>query len=137
MDNEDKDKSVLQPLGEVREEGLEQSEEDYEEPGRFDRILDYIGTKKGDMMLGRVVSMLEQITPAAKTYIDALADVRKVSPDIDYKKWRLLMIMRFLVVVVSLITIVYMSYSNTLNSTTSLLVAGIAAGFLSYGRKQP
>jgi hypothetical protein len=136
MSDEDKDSSELEPTGEPESDELAPPGEYYEEPRRFDRILDYIETKKGDVMLGRIVAMLEQLAPSAKTFLDALAKVKKENPDIEYRKWRVLMILRFAVVVIALATVVYMAYTNTLNSTTSLLVAGIVAGFLSYSWNQ-
>jgi hypothetical protein len=95
---------------------------------KFERFVDYLETEQGAKMVERFMKMLEDVTPAAKEYIQALAKVKKESADVDYKKWRFLWTIRFLVIVIAFASVIYLRYTGTLDSTTSLLVAGLAAG---------
>lgn len=114
---------------------LELAEEDYD-ANKFHRILDYIGTKKGDVMLGRVVSMFEQVTPAAKTYFEALAEIKRGNPAIEYKKWRALLVVRLFVVALALGSMIYLKLTDNLDSTTSLIIVTALTIFFTFGRKQ-
>lgn len=68
----------------------------YEEPqNSLHRILDYFQTKKGDIILGRVLKVLEEIAPTAKTYLDAKSNVIDKSVNFEYNKWWWLLIVRF------------------------------------------
>lgn len=137
MSNEGEDKLAVRPQGDVEAaEEFQPPDDGYVEGDKFHRILDYIGTKRGDVMAGRVVSMLEQLAPAARKYVEALGDVRKEDPGIEYKKWRALLVVRFLVVVLSLGAAIYLKYTGNLDSTTSLIIVTIATVFFSYGRRQ-
>jgi hypothetical protein len=137
MSVENEDNLAIRTINEVEpSDDLQQRDEDYDEGDKFHRILDYIGTKRGDVMIGRVVSMLEQLAPAARKYIEDLGDVKKENPSIEYRKWLALLIVRFLVVVLSLGAAIYLKYTGNLDSTTSLIIVTIATVFFSYGRKQ-
>jgi hypothetical protein len=97
MNDENENKLTVKPITEVEvSDDLQTAEEDYTEGDKFHRILDYIGTKRGDVMMGRIISMLEQLAPGARRYIEALGDVRKENPTIEYKKWRALLIVNLL-----------------------------------------
>ncbi len=99
------------------------------------RLLDYINTKKGDAMLARVVAMVEQIAPAAKTLLEAKAEIQKGNPTLEYRKWWWLLIVRFLVVTAALGSAIYLKSTNNLDSTTSIIIVTIATVFFSFGRK--
>jgi hypothetical protein len=68
-------------------ENLEAEVDYVEDPSLSHRILDYINTKKGDVMFGRCIAMLEQIAPGAKTLLEAKAEIQKGNPTLEYKKW--------------------------------------------------
>lgn len=137
MSKENEEKLAVRPPADVDvADELQTSDDGYVEGDKFHRVLDYIGTKRGDVMVGRIVSMLEQIAPAARKYVEALGDVRKENPSIEYRKWRALLVVRFLVVVLSLGAAIYLKYTGNLDSTTSLIIVTIATVFFSYGRRQ-
>jgi hypothetical protein len=54
-----------------------EDEEFIEESSVSHRVFDYINTKKGDLMLGRFVKILEEIAPAAKEYLVAKVEIQK------------------------------------------------------------
>lgn len=122
-------------------EEIQQTDDDetqdleYAEHPKFQRIMDYIGTKRGDITIGRLISILEQLSPAAKQYIESIADVRKEAPTIEYKKWWWLLIVRFLVVISALVSAIYLKYTGNLDATTSLIIVTVATVFFSFGRK--
>lgn len=108
---------------------------EYAEYPKFHRVMDYIGTKRGDITIGRVVSILESLSPAAKEYIESIANVKREAPNIEYKKWWWLLIVRFLVVISALGSAIYLKYTGNLDSTTSLIIVTVATVFFSFGRK--
>jgi hypothetical protein len=137
MSRENEDKlAVASPADVDVADEFQTPDDGYIEGDKFHRILDYIGTKKGDVMAGRVVSMMEQVAPAVRKYVEALGDVKKENPSIEYKKWRALLVVRFLVVVLSLGAAIYLKQTGNLDSTTSLIIVTIATVFFSYGRRQ-
>jgi hypothetical protein len=107
----------------------------FEPPDLSHRILDYINTKRGDIIFGRIVAMLENLTPAAKTFLETKAEVQKENPNLEYKKWWWLLIVRFLVVIAALGAAIYLKYTGNLDSTTSLIIVTVATVFFSFGRK--
>ncbi|MET0622661.1 MAG: hypothetical protein ABW250_06765 [Pyrinomonadaceae bacterium] len=111
-------------------------DEDDEPPTRkFERLMDFLESEQGATLAGRLMKMLEDLTPAAKDYILGLAKVKQESPDIEYKKWRFLWTIRFLVLVIAFASVIYLRYTGTLDSTTSLLVAGLAASVFASTRR--
>jgi hypothetical protein len=91
MSGENEDRLAVRPPTEVEtSDDLQTQGEGYDEGDKFHRILDYIGTKRGDVMMGRIVSTLEQLAPAVRKYIEDLGE-RKENPSIEYQKWRALL----------------------------------------------
>lgn len=133
----DEDKLAPKPTVELEPAETESPEGDYyTDSDRFHRFFDYINTKKGDVMLGRAVSILEKLSPAAEKFLEALTEVKKANPGIEYKKWLALLIVRAFVVVCALVATIYLKYTGNLDSTTSLIIVTIATVFFTFGRKQ-
>lgn len=109
---------------------------DDEPPARkFERFMDFLESEQGERVAERLMKVLEDLTPAAREYVLGLAKVKRESPDVDYKKWRFLWTIRFLILVIAFASIIYLRYTGTLDSTTSLLVAGLAASVFASTRR--
>lgn len=118
-------------------------EEDYLETSSINRVFDYLQTKKGDAAMSKLLSTLESISPAFKIYIEAKAEnikadakVKEQNPGIEYKKWRALLIVRAVVILISLGVAVYLKMTGNLDSTTTLLIGTIITILATYDRKQ-
>jgi hypothetical protein len=140
---DDQDKDLPEPSREPEGENGDGAvvpgdyyDEDDEPPARrFERLMDFLETEQGAHLTGRLMKVLEDLAPAAKEYVLGLAKVKQESPDIDYKKWRFLWTIRFLVLVIAFASVIYLRYTGTLDSTTSLLVAGLAASVFASTRR--
>lgn len=135
-DNQDK----LQPLN---EDNFEEPEEEYYEPKTSTQIINYLHTKRGDEALSKVLKTLDGISPAVKKYLEAKAEglvaeakVKEKNPELEYKKWRALLIVRAIVILISLGVAVYLQVTGNLNATTSLLIGTIITILATYDRKQ-
>jgi hypothetical protein len=136
---EDQDK--LQPINEDNFEVPE--EEEYYEPRTTTQVINYLQTKRGDEALSKILKTLDSISPAVKKYLEAKADglkadaiVKEKNPEIEYKKWRALLIIRAIVILISLGAAVYLQITGNLNSTTALLIGTIITILATYDRKQ-
>lgn len=136
MKEEQELEAALEPTDETDDELKEQDPDDLEPLSTFEQFINYIHTKKGDVMLGRIVALAENLTSSTQSHIEALAVTKKESPAIEYKKWRALLFVRAFVVALSLVATIYLKQSGNLDSTTSLIIVTIATVFFTYGRKQ-
>ena len=121
----------------------ETEEEPYYEPKTSTQIINYLHTKRGDEALSKILKTLDGISPAVKTYLEAKADglkadakIKEKNPEIEYKKWRALLIVRAIVILISLGVAVYLQVTGNLNATTSLLIGTIITILATYDRKQ-
>ena len=135
------EQAKLQP---VNEDNFEEPEEaEYYELKTSTQIINYLHTKRGDEALSKILKTLDGISPAVKTYLEAKADglkadakVKEKNPEIEYKKWRALLIVRAVVILISLGVAVYLQITGNLNSTTTLLIGTIITVLATYDRKQ-
>lgn len=126
----------LVPENEDASIGELNDDEFYENDTIGHRLVDYINTKRGDIMLGRLMTVLEQMGPGIKSIIESKAEVQRNNPSVEYKKWLWLLIVRFLVVTAALGATLYLKSTGNLDSTTSIIVVTVATVFFSFGRKE-
>ena len=127
----------------LKEDDIGEPEEEYYEPRTSTQVINYLQTKRGDEALSKILKTLDGISPAVKAYLEAKADglkadakVKEKSPDIEYKKWRALLIVRAIVILISLGIAVYLQMTGNLTSTTTLLIGTIITVLATYDRKQ-
>jgi hypothetical protein len=123
--------------GEMSErEALAPEEDYYDEPRKLDRVLSYMETDKGDALAGRVVKMLEDLTPIVKTYLDVGVEVKKATPGLEFWKWIILLVVRFLVFIAAIGALIYMRSTGNIDPAIALLIGGLVAYFFGYVRRQ-
>lgn len=108
----------------------------YDTTPKFDRTVDYMETEKGHEVTLRLVTMLEQLSPALKSILEAKIESHRTQPKLDFWKWVLLLIVRLVVFVVGVGALIYMRRAGNIDPAIALLIGGLVAYFFGYNRSQ-
>lgn len=116
----------------------DQDQDEYYEQAtpKFARTVDYMETEKGHEVTLRFVTILEQLSPALHTLLEAKIESQRTRPKLDFWRWVLLLIVRLLVFVVAVWALIYMRKVGTIDPAIALLIGGLVAYFFGYNRSQ-
>ncbi len=114
----------------------DESEEYDEAPSKFETAVGYMGSEKGHEVMLRVVAMLEQNAPALNSLLQAKIESYRTGPKMDFWKWSLLLVVRFLVFLAAVASLIYMRRTGTVDPAIVVLIGGLVAYFFGYNRSQ-
>jgi hypothetical protein len=112
-------------------------QETYDDPaGKFDRTVDYMETEKGHEITLRMVTLIEQLSPAINKLLEAKIEGQLTRPRLDFRKWVVLIVVRLLVFVIAVGALIYMRKVGSIDPAVALLIGGLVAYFFGYNRSQ-
>jgi hypothetical protein len=112
-------------------------QESYDDPaGKFGRTVEYMETEKGHEVTLRMVTLIEQLSPAINKLLEAKIEGQRVRPKLDFQKWLVLIIVRLLVFVVAVGALIFMRRAGSIDPAVALLIGGLVAYFFGYNRSQ-
>jgi hypothetical protein len=138
MSEEPKNPEVpSEPDADAPDESGEPDDEGYYDPApKFDRTVAYMETEKGHEVTLRIVTLIEQLSPAINKLLEAKIEGQLTRPRLDFRKWVVLIVVRLLVFVIAVGALIYMRKVGSIDPAIALLIGGLVAYFFGYNRSQ-